>query len=179
MINPIEQNRSAPSVPSTDPIKGFAEISVLGCSFALMIKAFANMYDMMQSSGIQEAEVSSGYAKDGVSYSKMKEDAEVALRTQENKIEANMASLQHPATDDQAQYQKDQMELQELQAVEGQVKGTIDSMVTTAQSFGSDASNEFTGALKNMNSLFDIAKSGINTILATAMSLGNPIANQH
>ena len=133
MINPIEQNRSAPPAPSTDPIKGFAGISELGCSFAVMIKAFANMYEMMQSSGIQEAEVSSGYAKDGVKDSKMKEKLEASLRTKENTTEADMARLQKKMGGDhskqhkidQAAYQKDQMHLQKLQAVEGQVKAKI------------------------------------------------------
>lgn len=179
MIDNIQETRSTAPLPSHDPIQGFGEISALGCSFAAMIKAFSSMYEMMQSAGIEEAELSSAYNESGVKLSKMKEKEEIKLRTQENSVEADMASLKHPATDDKAQYEKDQLELQTLQAQEGAMKNNIDAKVTIAQSFASDASNQFTGALKNMNALFDSAKSGIDKILGTAMSLGNPIANQH
>lgn len=155
------------------PVQGFNEISPLGCSFANMMAAFAKMYLSMQAAGTEEAKVSSAYNEAGVKVTDQKENIMQKLRTQENNWESKIA---HTDPDKAYNYHH---ELQMVQAEEGQVKSLLGAMVTKDQTAGSNASDEFSGALKGMNALFDCSKEGLNKIVGTAMQLGNPIANQH
>lgn len=164
-------NPNAPSDQSL-PVQGFDDISPLGCAFANMMAAFATMYTSMQTAGIEEAKLSTAYNESGVKVTDLKEQIMQKLRTEENKWEWWIAN--NPGNSYSYHHQ-----LQLVQAKEGQVKSLLGAMVTKDQTAGSNASDEFSGALKGMNGLFDCAKEGLNKVVGTAMQLGNPIARQH
>jgi len=176
MVDAINPNTpSAASATQAPPVKGFAEISPLGCAFALMMKAFTTMYLSMQKAGIEEANLSLAYNKNGVILTDVKENKMRELREEENKWE-RLIAITDPTSDAAAHYHH---ELQAVQAREGALKTTLDALVTSMQTQGSNAADKFSGALKGMNALFDCAKEGLNKVVGTAMQLGNPIANQH
>lgn len=161
----------------SEPIAGFGDISPLGCAFAAVLQAFTTMYLSMQEAGIIEAKVSTSYNQHGIELTDQKETMIQKLRTQENYWEYLLAHVD--LRKDPKDATKYEHELQLVQAEEGQVKSLIGSYVSQAQTAGANASNEFTGALKGMNDLFDCARDGLNTVVGTALQIGNTIANQH
>lgn len=183
MIDQVNNNSSRPVKKApAEEVKGFGPISALGCSFAIMAQAFGTMYAAMQKSGIEEAKISCGYNTNGIEISKTKQKLISKLRTEINAKEAEIAAISNgkkpTSKSHQAQIQADQKQIQVYQAQEGQMKSYCDSQVSTEQSFATDASNQFSGAQKGMNDLFDADKDGMNKILGTSMQFVQMFATQ-